>query len=179
MSKAQFVGQAIARKEDRWLTTGRGRFVSDIRLPRMAHVAFARSAMAHARIRAVDISRARALEGVIAIYLGKDLSADLGRVPGMQNRPPDAWRKSVEHELQIPDQPLIADEILRYVGEPYAIVVAENRYIAEDAIEQIEPDLETLPIVTDPFEAMRPEAPLLHAQLSGNVVARFHVRKGE
>lgn len=178
MRNAQFIGQAIARKEDKRLTAGRGRFISDIRLPRMLHIAFARSAMAHARIRAIDISQAQALDGVIAVYIGKDLTAHLGRVPGMQNRPPAAWRNSVEHEIGIPDQPLIADDTVRHVGEAYAIVVAENRYIAEDALELIEPNFEPLPIVTDPFEALRPGATKVHADLPSNVVARFRVRKG-
>ena len=138
MSTAHFVGQPFKRKEDKRLYSGRGKYIADIKLPKMAHVAFVRSQVAHARIKAVDISRAQSLPGVIAVYLARDLAAHLAPLPGLQQRPPSAWSRRVEHTIGIPDQPLIADTKVRHVGEPFAIVIAETRYIAEDAIELIE-----------------------------------------
>ena len=79
MTTAQFVGQSMRRKEDARLTSGRGRYVADIQLPRMAHIAFARSPFAHAVIRKIDTARAQALPGVIAIYLAQDLAGVLSR----------------------------------------------------------------------------------------------------
>jgi carbon-monoxide dehydrogenase large subunit len=178
MNEPHFVGQSIARKEDRRLLSGRGRFIADIRLPRMAHVTFARSSLAHARIRSIDISRAEAMAGVIAVYIAKDIAPNLSPLPGMQQRPPAAWRQSVEHAISIPDQPLIADDVVRHVGEPYAIVVAETRYIAEDAVELIEPDLDPLPNVIDPDHALRSDSYKVHVDLPSNVVAKFRVHKG-
>lgn len=179
MSKERFTGQPMRRKEDRRLLSGKGRYIADIQLPRMVHVAFARSAVAHARIQRIDTDRARALAGVLAVYTAKDLAADLGPIRGVLTTPPLAWRRLVEHDINIPDQPLIADEKVRYVGEPYAVVVAESRYIAEDAVELIEPDLDPLPVITDPTEAMQPGAARIHEGAANNVVARFRVRKGD
>jgi aerobic carbon-monoxide dehydrogenase large subunit len=179
VSSPHFVGQPFKRKEDRRLFSGRGKYVADIRLPRMAHVAFARSSVAHARIKAIDISRAQSLPGVIAVYTAGDLANHLTALPGLQQRPPAAWRKRVEHSIGIPDQPLIADTKVRHVGEPYAVVVAENRYIAEDAAELIQLDFELLPVLVDPFVAVEKNAPKVHDELPNNVVARFRVRKGD
>ena len=179
MTTAHFVGQPFKRKEDKRLYSGRGKYIADIKLPKMAHVAFARSQVAHARIKGIDISRAQSLQGVIAVYLARDLAAHLAPLPGLQQRPPSAWSRRVEHTIGIPDQPLIADTKVRYVGEPFAIVVAETRYIAEDAIELIESDFEPLPIVIDPFAAMDANASKVHDELPNNIVARFRVRKGD
>jgi len=178
MNARRYIGQPIARKEDRRLLCGRGRFVADVQLPRMLHLAFARSAVAHAKIRSIDVTRARLLPGVVAVFTAKDISPPLEPVPGMQNPPPASWRQLVQHEIGIPDQPLMADERVRYVGEPYALVVAESRYLAEDAVELIEPDFDPLPAVCDPDEAIKPDAPKIHENLSGNTVAKFRVRKG-
>ncbi len=179
MNARRYIGQPIARKEDRRLLCGRGRFVADVQLPRMLHLAFARSAVAHAKIRSIDVTRARLLPGVVAVFTAKDISPPLEPVPGMQNPPPASWRQLVQHEIGIPDQPLMADEKVRYVGEPYALVVAESRYLAEDAAELIEPDFAALPAVCDPDEAIKPDAPKIHENLSGNIVAKFRVRRGD
>lgn len=179
MSMDRFVGQAIRRKEDRRLLSGRGRFVADLRLVNAVHCAFAHSNFGHARIRSINVDNARAVPGVVAVLTAEDLAPDLSAMPGLQNNPPAAWRERVEHELNIPDQPLLADKVVRYVGEPYAVVVAENRYIAEDAVELIEADFEPLPVVVDVYDAMRPDAPKVHETLDGNVSARFRIRKGD
>ncbi|MFM9884510.1 MAG: xanthine dehydrogenase family protein molybdopterin-binding subunit [Burkholderiales bacterium] len=170
------VGSPVLRKEDRRLLTGRGRFIADLQLPGMVHVAFARSNLAHARIRAIDVSRAQALPGVLAMFIAKDVELDA--VPGMQNRQPLSWRNAVEHSFNIPDTPLMAAEKVRYVGEAYAIVVAQSRLIAEDAAELIAADFERLPVVGSIDEALQPGAPVIHDAHTSNVVAQFRVRKG-
>ncbi len=170
------VGKSVLRKEDRRLLTGRGRFIADLQLPGMVQVAFARSNLAHARIRAVDVSRAQALPGVLAVFIARDI--DLDAVPGMQNRQPLSWRNAVEHTFSIPDTPLMATDKVRYVGEAYAIVVAESRLIADDAVELIATDFESLPVVVSIEDAMRSDAPIIHDGHTSNLVAQFRVRKG-
>ena len=179
MNPEGFVGLAMRRKEDRRLLSGKGCYVADIRLPRMVHVAFARSPLPHARLRGVDSSRAQALPGVLAVYTAKDLATVLSPILGALTRPPARWRNIVEHTINIPDQPLIADDKVRYVGEPYALVVAESRYIAEDALELIEPEFEPLPPVTDPLDAMQQGCEKLHETVADNVLARFYLSKGD
>jgi len=90
----RFIGRSIPRQEDRRLLLGRGRFIADIHLPGMLHVAFVRSAVAHARIRSIEIARALASPGVVAVFTGANIRAHLELIPGMQNRPPKAWREA-------------------------------------------------------------------------------------
>ena len=179
MTEGQFIGQPIRRKEDPRLLSGRGRYIADIQLPRMAHVAFARSPFAHARIRKIDIVRAQALPGVIAVYLAQDLAGHLDPLRGILTTPPPAWRSLVEHAVNIPDQPLVARDKVHYVGEAYALVIAESRYIAEDAVELIEPDFEPLPVLAEPSQALAPNAVLIHPKIKMNVVGSFRLGKGK
>src|ERR1700684_1826684 len=178
MKTERFVGRPMRRREDRRLLAGKGRYIADIHLARMVHVAFARSSTAHARIRSIDVTRALALPGVLAIYTAADLAVHLGPIRGVLTTPPAPWRKLVDHAINIPDQPLIADKKVRYVGEPYAIVVAESRYVAEDAVELIEANFDPLPVLCDPTEAMRSDAVRLHESVANNIVGRFRIRKG-
>jgi aerobic carbon-monoxide dehydrogenase large subunit len=178
MREGRIVGQSVLRKEDQRLLTGRGRYIADLQLPGMLQVAFARSNLAHARIRAIDVSRARVLPGVVAVIVASDLNADLQAVPGMQNRQPLSWRNAVEHTFSIPDTPLMADETICYVGEAYAMVVAESRQIAEDAIERITVDLAALPVVASIDDALAAGVAGIHSGQPSNVVAQFRVRKG-
>jgi aerobic carbon-monoxide dehydrogenase large subunit len=134
--------------------------------------------VAHARIRGIDVARARALPGVVGVFVASDIQADLKAVPGMQNRQPLSWRNAVEHTFNIPDTPLLADEKVCYVGEAYAIVVAASRQIADDALELISADFEPLPVVGSIDEALRSDAPCIHDGQANNVVAQFRVRKG-
>jgi carbon-monoxide dehydrogenase large subunit len=169
MNAARFVGQSYPRREDARLLAGAGRFVADIRLPGMLHVAFLRSAVAHGRIRAIDVGAARALAGVAAVVTADDVNGVLAPIPGMQSWPPKRWRDTVEHAINIPDQKLLADGMVRYVGEPIALVVAADRYIAEDALELIELDIEVLPAVSGIDAALA---------TGDNILARFRVVKG-
>lgn len=173
------VGRSTPRKEDRRLLNGSGRYLADIKLPSMLHVAFVRSQVAHARIRSIDTSRARALPGVVEILTGADIRGELKPVPGMQNRPPQKWRAAVENEINIPDQPILAFDKVRHVGEGLAVIVAESRYIAEDAAELIEIELETIEPITSIDGALQPGAVRVHEELDSNVVAKLRVQKGD
>ena len=176
---SRYVGKSVPRKEDARLLAGAGRYLADIVLPNMLHVAFLRSSIPHARIKSIDVSRARALPGVVEILTGMDIWPFLAPVPGMQNKPPTAWRRAVEHTINIPDQPVLAVDKIRYVGEGIAVIVAIDRYIAEDAAELIDVDLVTLDPVTGIDDAVRMDAPRVHEHLESNVVAEFCVRKGD
>ena len=112
----RFVGQSVPRREDRRLLLGRGRFIADMTLPGMLHAAFVRSDVAHGRIRSIATQRALAAPGVVAVFTGADIAPHLAPIVGMQNRPPKAWRDAVEHELAIPDQPILATDKVTYVG---------------------------------------------------------------
>ena len=175
----RYVGRSIPRREDRRLLLGGGRFIADIQLSGMLHVAFVRSDVAHARIRAVRTDRALSSPGVVAIFTAADIGPDLFPIPGMQNRPPKAWREAVEHETNIPDQPILATGKVCHVGEPIAAVVAENRYCAEDAVALVEVELEHLPPVASIDAALNPASPPVHDALSSNVIARLRMRKGD
>jgi aerobic carbon-monoxide dehydrogenase large subunit len=175
----RYVGQSIARKEDPNLLAGDGRFIGDIVLPRMMDIAFLRSSLPHARIRHIDASRARALKGVVAVFTGAEIQPLVAPVPGMQNIPSKQWRQLVEHDINIPDQPVLAAAKVRHVGEALAVVVAENRYIAEDAIELIDVSFEPLAPVIEIDHALAADAPKVHDELRSNVVATFRVKKGD
>jgi carbon-monoxide dehydrogenase large subunit len=175
----RYVGQSVDRKEDERLLSGAGMFVADIVLPRMLHVAFIRSSVAHGRIRSIDTSQARAAPGVVEVFTGNDIRPLLKPVPGMQNRPPKRWRDAVEHEINIPDQPILATDKVRYVGEALAVIVAENRYLAEDAAELVEVDIDTLRPIASIDEALAADSNRVHDELKSNIVARLKVVKGD
>jgi len=170
----RWVGERVLRNEDARLLTGDALFVDDVRLPGMLHVAFLRSDHAHARIRGVDLTRARRRPGVVAVYAAGDLG-DYWR-PGPLLVPPPPIKGLVFHEAtQVP----LAKDKVRHVGEPIAMVVAESRYVAEDALEDIVLDLEPLPAVVDLEAALAPDAPRIHEQLASNVAAHAVQRKGD
>jgi carbon-monoxide dehydrogenase large subunit len=163
------VGAALRRLEDPRLLTGRGRYAADVRLPGMLHAAVLRSPHAHARLGAIHADRARALPGVAAVVTAEDLGA-IGRIP---------VRLGPRPGIVACLQPPLARERVRYVGEPVAVVVAESRYLAEDALDLIEVDWTPLEAVADARRALAPGAPVLHAALEGNVVDRLETRKGD
>ena len=174
-----YVGQSVPRREDRRLLLGRGLYVSDIQLPKMVHVAFARSSVPHARIRGVGTDAARTAPGVVFAASGIELKGKLPDISGMQVATPQAWRDRFDNDITIPDQKLLPDDKMRYVGEPYALVVADSRYTAEDAVELIEPDFEMLPAVPDCEAALDPKAALVHEAIGRNYAAWLHTSKGE
>jgi carbon-monoxide dehydrogenase large subunit len=163
------IGRSVLRQEDRRLLSGRGRYAGDFRLPGMLHGAVLRSPHAHARLGAIRCAAARALPGVMAVITAQDLGA-IGRIP-VRLGP----RPSIVACLQPP----LARDKIRYVGEPVAFVVADSRYVAEDALELMEVDYDPLPSVADARQAVEPGAPVLHDAIGGNVVATLDTRRGD
>ena len=167
-------GRRIPRNEDPALLTGRAQFVDDVQLPGMAHVAFYRSDHAHARVLAVDTTRALSTPGVLGAYTARDLGDAWRRGPLLV--PPPPIEGLVFHEVT--QQPLARDKVC-HAGEPIVAVVAESRYIAEDALAQLQVRLEPLPAVTDLEAALAEDAPVIHEHLGSNVAAHCVQRKGD
>jgi len=153
--KSQWIGKPVRRLEDQHLMTGRGKFTDDVSLPGQAHCAFARSPHAHARIVRIDTAAARAAPGVIAVFTGADLIAD-----GVQPLPFAQMHKRPDGSPVVapPRHPLTADAA-RFVGNAFAMVIAETRNQAKDAAELIEVEWEPLPAVVEAVDAARPDAP--------------------
>jgi aerobic carbon-monoxide dehydrogenase large subunit len=153
MTVTSEIGKPRARKEDARLVTGQTNWTDNIQLPGMVHVAYLRSPMAHARIASVDVSAARGAPGVIAAFSGADFAAEQGSLPC-------AW--PVTPDIIIPAHPPMAVDEVRYAGEIVACVVARNRYAAADALELIDVEYETLPVVLDMEAALAEGSPKVH-----------------
>ena len=164
-----YIGSSVKRKEDVPLLRGIGKYVGDIRRPGMVHAAVLRSSRAHARITAIDAAAALELPGVVGVLTAADM-------PGLKTIP---MRTGQIAGLERSQQTPIATDRVRYVGEPVAVVVAVDRYVAEDALELVVVSYEELPVVTDARAAMAPEAPRLHDTVPGNVPAEFQVETGD
>jgi carbon-monoxide dehydrogenase large subunit len=161
------IGASIPRREDERLLTGRGRYLDDLEIPALA-AAFLRSPHAHAKISGIDLTAAREAPGVVAVFSGKDL---------MEIQKPLA-PKVLHPELDDrPRFPMPPDEV-HYVGEPVAIVIAENRYLAEDALELIDVDYEILPAIASTAAALADGAPMAHSGATSNVAVRLKQRSG-
>jgi carbon-monoxide dehydrogenase large subunit len=168
------LGSRVKRNEDPRLLTGKALFVDDVDLPGLLHVAFLRSPHAHARLGGIDVSRALALPGVVAVYTAADLGAYWQ--PGPLLVPPPPIPGAVFNQRT--QVPLVKDEV-RHLGEAVALVVAESRYLAEDAVERIEVDYEPLPAAVDLERALAPGAPLVHSDVGSNVAAHVVQKKGD
>ena len=167
------IGERVRRNEDARLLTGRALFVDDVRLDGLLHVGFLRSQHAHARLTSVDASAARARPGVVEVYT----AADLGDYwqPGPLLVPPPPIAGLVFNSCtQVP----LAKDKLRHVGEPIAMVVADSRYLAEDALDDIVVEADPLPAIVDLEAALAPGAPRVHDQLPSNLAAHAVQRKG-
>ena len=164
-----YIGSSVKRKEDVPLLRGIGKYVGDIRRPGMVHAAILRSTRAHARLAAIDATAALALPGVVGVITAADM-------PGLKTIP---MRTGIMEGLKRSQQTPIATDRVRYVGDPVAVVVAQDRYIAEDALELVEVLYEDLPAVTDARAAMAADAPRLHDEVPGNVPADFEVDTGD
>src|SRR5438477_202444 len=174
-----YIGRSLRRREDRRLLTGRGQFIADLVLPRVLHAVLVRSPLAHARIRDVDLSRARAAPGVAMALNGADLLQMLPPVPEGQISLPRKWTTVIQHKFLNPQQPLLAYDKVRHVGEAVAIIAAETRDQAEDAAELVALDLEELPPVVDPEAGLRPDSPIVHDRFDTNLIGEFKVTRGE
>ena len=165
LTAGRFVGQSVRRKEDPRLLTGRGTYVDDVVVPGMLHAAFLRSDIARGRITRLDVDAARALDGVRAVLTAADLNhrAVGPMLPSM-----------FADGRQGPSAPMraLADGDVRFVGDPIAIVLAESRYVAEDACELVEVDYEQQRAVVD-FERSEDDPELVHPELGSNVAGRM------
>src|SRR5574341_931927 len=171
----RYFGERITRNEDPRLLTGRALFIDDVNLPGMLHIAFLRSPLAHARIRGIDVARARQRPGVVAVYTAQDLG-DYWKPGPLLVSPPPVKKLLAFHEcIQVP----LAKDKVRHVGEPIAMVVAESRYIAEDALYDIDVDYALLPAIVDMEKALSPDAALVHEDAGTNVAAHVIQEKGD
>jgi 2-furoyl-CoA dehydrogenase large subunit len=161
-----WVGQAVPRKEDQALLSGAARFIDDLApVPGLKHAAILRSPHPHARIRAIDAARALALPGVVGVVTGVQLLRVVGPIPSVVR-------------AGVPYYPFATDRV-RYVGEPVAVVVADTRYIAEDACELIAVDYEPLPTAATIDAARATGAPLLHEKAESNTINTRSFRYGD
>jgi len=167
------IGQAVPRKEDLRLLTGRGRYLPDIVLPNMAFAAIVRSPHAHARIRGIDKSRAEKSPGVIAIFTGADFLADgRGAIPhaaAVEGMPDVTLRLFPGTKLFTASIAALPAEKARFVGEPVAMVIAESHMAAKDAAELVEVEYEVLPSVVRATDALKPGAPRVWDECAGNL----------
>ena len=173
MSTRHF-GQPIKRNEDPRLLTGRALFTDDVQLAGMLHVAFLRSDLAHARIRSVELGGARERRGVVAVYTADDLG-EFWQPGPLLVPPPPVEQLEFHQRTQVP----LAKEKIRHAGEAVAMVVAESRYLAEDALEDLFIDYEPLQAVVDLEAALTSAAPLVHDDLGHNVNACMTQNKGD
>jgi carbon-monoxide dehydrogenase large subunit len=167
-------GQRIVRNEDPFLLTGKAEFIDDIELPGTLHAAFYRSDYAHARVKSIDVSQARKHPGVVAVYTAEDFG-EFWRPGPLQVPPPTAIKGSVFNARTL--IPMAKDKV-RFSGEPLAVIIAENRYIAEDAFDDIIVDFESLDAVVDLEKALEPGAPLVHDDLESNLAAHVVQERG-
>ncbi len=172
--ETRYFGRGLRRNEDRRLLTGRALFTDDVQLPGMLHVAFKRSDAAHGYLRGVDVSAARERPGVVAVYTAEDLGEYWQ--PGPLLLPPPPIPGTIFNaRTQVP----LAKDKVRHVGEPIAVIVAESRAIAEDAADDIWPDIDTLPALIDLEAALEPGATLVHDDLESNLAAFVRQQKGD
>ena len=172
MSTRHF-GQPVKRNEDPRLLTGRALFTDDVQMAGMLHVAFLRSDLAHARIHEVDLGSVHERPGVIAVYTAADLG-DFWQPGPLLVPPPPVEQLEFHQRTQVP----LAKEKVRHAGEAVVMVVAESRYIAEDALDDIYVDYEPLDAVVDLEAALAADAPLVHEDLERNVSAAVVQTKG-
>jgi aerobic carbon-monoxide dehydrogenase large subunit len=167
--RPRHVGQPIKRTEDPRLLTGNGEYAADRKPDRALHVAFRRSEQPHAEVLRIDVSKAHVAPGVVAVFTAEDIKDDyrpvipVSRMPNYHATPILA----------------LASKKVRYVGEAVVAIIAEDRYLAEDALELIEIEFAPLGAVADPESSLAEDAPLLHAEAGSNVLIAREFRKGD
>ena len=173
-----WIGRSLPRREDDRLLRGAGRFVADLARPGQLHAHFVRSPVAHARLLGVDAAAALALPGVAGVFTAQDLPA--GTLPPfLWDTPPEKLVAALRPLLRPCHPPLLPADRVRYAGQAVTVLLAADRYLAEDAAELIEVDYDPLPAVTDPEAALAPGAPLVHDGWDDNVAVHFEVRSGD
>src|SRR6266545_2868828 len=174
----KYVGAEVRRKEDPRLLAGRGQFVDDLAPAGCLHAAVLRSLHAHARIKAIRIEAARRHHDVRAVFTFDDLADRLKPLPTAGVAPP-ALQQRVGFQVRTAPQYPLARGIVRYVGEPVAILVADSRYAAEDALALIEVDYEPLPVIADVERGLEAGAPRIHPEWPDNVAVAFSLTLGD
>ena len=169
---AKYFGAAVKRREDPRFLRGEGRFVDDVTLPSMLHAAFVRSPHAHARIARIHTAAAKALSGVAAVFTYRDLERWMKPLPLFGAAPP-GLAAAVTFDLRQAGQFALCRDRARHVGEIVAMVVAESRARAEDAVALIEVEWDPLPPVVDMVRAAEPGGPLVHPEWGTNVAVGF------
>jgi carbon-monoxide dehydrogenase large subunit len=169
------VGQSVARNEDPILVRGEGRYTDDLSLEGQLYAAFVRSRHAHGVIRGIDISAAKAMKGVVAVYTGTDLE---GHGYGSLIRPIDVPGRDGTAMKQ-PGRKALAIDKVRFVGDPVAMIVARSAIQARDAAEAVALDIDSLPAVTSGDEAIASGAPQLYDDVPGNVILDYHFGNAE
>ena len=168
-ARPKIIGSAVQRTEDPRLLTGNGRFIDDISLPRMLHVAFCRSDYAHARIVSINSGDAEAMPGVMGVYTAQDLEGDFQPIRAT-SRMADYYATEIV--------PLARDKV-RYVGEAVVAVVANNRYLAEDAAENVTIDYDPLGNAIDPLANLSEHSTLLHEDAETNILVTRTFHSGD
>jgi carbon-monoxide dehydrogenase large subunit len=171
----KYIGKRMTRTEDPRLLTGQALFVDDVQIPGTLHAAFLRSDYAHARLVSIDVSAARERPGVVAVFTAEDMGDDWQHGPPLVIPPPTVEDIVFHSRTQVP---LVKDKV-RHAGEPLAMVIAESRYIAEDAVEDIWVELDPLEAVVDIEKALDPDAPLIHEDLESNLASHLAQGKGD
>ncbi|MEM3053899.1 MAG: xanthine dehydrogenase family protein molybdopterin-binding subunit [Candidatus Caldarchaeum sp.] len=164
----QVVGSSVKTKEGLRHVRGRGRFVDDVVLPRMAYVSFLRSPYPHALIKSIDVSRAARADGVLGVFTGADIAAVTKPFPQLTVPPAS---KVVDYSMAV--------KKVRFVGEPVAAVVAESAYQARDAVELIDVEYEPLEPVVNPMKVLSGEGPLIHEEAGTNIAAMVDYNYGD
>lgn len=170
-TNTDWVGRAFKRKEDHRLTTGKGQYFADIAMPGMLHLVFVRSERAHATIKSIDTSAAKAITGVVEVVTGEDIKDKINPlpqpvvVPALPAEYPTHWTLAVGK--------------VKFHGEPVVAVVARDRYIAADAAEAVVIEYEDLPYVSNPTDALKDDAPIIHEGWTSNEMFAFTFTGGD
>lgn len=164
-----YFGKSIKRVEDPRLIKGIATYVDDLRLAGTLHTMILRSPYAHAKILSIQTGAAAALEGVVGVFTGTDINPNCGLLPCAAEAP----------DLKSPKHTVLANGRVYYVGHPVAVVVAADRYAARDALDLIEVDYDSLPVVSDPEKALQDGSPLTHPELGTNVAFTWSVASGD
>jgi carbon-monoxide dehydrogenase large subunit len=171
-----YIGTSVRRREDDRMLGGRGRFLAD-RAAGAHHAVFVRSSEAHARINHIATAAAARMPGVLGVYTAADLRLTGVAIPALTT-PNPAFTAATNCFLADQRLPVLAGDTVHYVGQPIAVLVAEDRYCAEDALEAVEIDYEPLPVVTDPAAALGPGSTVLFGHLGSNEAARLEYSFG-
>jgi hypothetical protein len=165
-----FIGRSVKPYKSKRFVTGNGTYVADVQLPHMLHAALLRSLHAHARLGAIEVKEALAINGVAGVWTGRDIQGRISAFPESFEIHPLPWLEAVKPVLRGPRPTALAQGKVHYVGEPVAIAVAEDRHRAEDAVETIAVEYAPLPVVVDPEASLQPGATLVHDGSGDNVV---------